>query len=522
MSNLPEQIIIPEKTDSEDIEKLHNFYTYQKNESKCIVEKIAFDKEKVAKLLLSFGFFRYEQPDGSCQFVQIVNNKIKITQERFIIDAFEDYINSLPDRIIHISTEEAIRDYTIKAHELRSIFYKLNTSFFDFIFSRLRPERPIEILKDDKTNKYIFFENCVVDVTPTGINLLKYSDINGCIWESSVIPRKLAYSDKKGDYETFAEDITGSDESRKTSLMSCIGYLMHNFYENDLFAIFMTDVNQDNTGEAAGGTGKGLIGKAIDQILNRNRADKIYIAVPGKGLDLHKDTRYSRADLSTSVIHIEDADKNFDINALYNDITDGATIRQMYANATIKYVKFLISINHTIIINQGSDARRLLLFELANYYSADYRPVNKFGKWFFSTEWTNDDWNLFYSFMIRCSLTYMENGVIRPAELNYSTRTILEQLPEDFVYWFSDQLTPYLEARTEHEFAKQALFTSFIEKYKDFDNAKFKQATFSKYCKRYCDLKHIPNCTYRGTNDLFVIFPTEITYKKFKAQKAEI
>src|SRR5574344_356800 len=104
----------------------------------------------------------------------------------------------------------------------------------------------------------------------------------------------------------------------------------------------------------------------------------------------------------------------------------------------------------------------------------------------------------------------------------FESNSQLEQLPEDFVYWFSDQLSPYLDARSEHEFSNQVLFKSFIEKYKDFDNLKFKQATFSKYCKRYCDLKHIPNCTYRGTNDLFVIFPTETTYKKFKAQKSGI
>ena len=73
---------------------------------------------------------------------------------------------------------------------------------------------------------------------------------------------------------------------------------------------------------------------------------------------------------------------------------------------------------------------------------------------------------------------------IEAKELNYSNRTILESLPEDFVYWFSDQLSNYVENKIEHEFVKKNLFNSFIEKYSDYDNIKFKQRHFSEYCQK--------------------------------------
>lgn len=498
----------------EEIELLHDFYTVQLKDS---VLDIRLDRLKIIEKIKNLNFYRYDIGISSI-YVSAKKTRIEITNEQIIIDAFEDYILSLPDRKITLYDGNNDKEFIITGKYLQSVMYRNLMTYFGSNLGRLRPVDTITFVKEDAETKYFFFENTVVEIKPDTINYLDYKDLQGYIWNSSVIDRDFTYTDEIGIFETFVNDITDNTDNRKNSLMSILGYMMHDFYECDLRCALFTDVNTNDTGEAAGGTGKGLLGKALDQVLNRSRDDKRYVSIPCKNLDFSKDTRYSRADISTTLLHLEDTDKRMKLDDIYNDVTDGATIRKNYSDPIVKLLKIMVSINHTIDLKSASDRRRVIVFELANYYSDKFRPESKFGKRFFESAFTTDDWNQFYSFMVRCAQKYLSCGLIEAKELNYSNRTILESLPEDFVYWFSDQLSNYVENKIEHEFVKKNLFNSFIEKYSDYDNIKFKQRHFSEYCQKYCRLKNIPHCTYRSTDDVLVIYPSAIVYGKAKQQ----
>lgn len=503
---------------ADDVEKLHDFYTFKTDAEKLIIKELKFDKLKIANLLMNMGFYRFDTPDGQTEYVRIQNNKIELTQEKFIVDAFEDYIKELPDRIIPISNDSGSRDYTLRPVELRSKLYNY-VNFCKDILDRLRPDNDIEILHDTRDSKYLFFENFAIKITPDGIEPTSYNSIVGNIWATAVINRNFTYDQTPGDFEHFVEDICNENDERKASLMSILGYLLHDYYDYDLRAAFLTDVNMDGAGTAAGGTGKGLIGKAVGQMVNRSRNDAIYTVIPGKGLDLSKDTRYALADISTSILHLEDVDKTFNLQALFNDITDGATIRRPYQiKPIIKPVKMMISINHTIDVQRSSDRRRLIIFELANYYSDTFRPTDKYKKWFFGQDWTETDWNQFYSFMCRCVQLFLRSGLIEPEEINYQNRRLEESLPEDFVWFIGDQFSTYTNGRVEHEFVKQTLLKSFTDRYPAFDNDRFMR-NFTKYVRQYCQLKTIPFCEIRSTNDLFIIYPSASNLAKAKQQK---
>ena len=524
-NNIPKHIQTTAPTENElaKIDAMHDFYNIEFDYVKGNIKDIKLDRLKIVNLLRELGFYRYDMPDGTYCFVHIKENKISLTNETNIIDAFEDYILELPDKLYKFPIKDGEVERYISGRMIQNVFYRNITTYFSSTLERLRPNEKIAIKQDTKQEKFFYFNNTAVAVSKNGITTLPYANLDGRIWKSSIIQRDFTYTDTKGDFETFCEDICSQDAKRKKSLMSLLGYLMHDFYEYNLKAILFTDVNKGDAALDAGRTGKGLIGKAIDQMLNSNRSDTKYCAIPGKGLDLRSNTRYALADMSTQLIHLEDVDKWFNFEMLYNDITDGATIRKPYqTKPIIKFVKMMISINKTIEISGSSTKGRLAIFELANYYSDSYTPEQKFGHRFFESNWTTEDWNKFYSFMCRCAYTFMKEGIIQADEINFSNRRLQETLPEAFLLWFTEIIEPYTKKREEHEWGKQYLYNQFIERYPDYNNNKFRQATLSKWCNTFCSLKAIPHCSYRSTSDMFVIFPSESISKKAFEQKNKL
>lgn len=516
-----ERIQVPNKKEEltkEEINKLHDFYTVETSNNR--LKNIHIDRLKMVNKLRDMGYLRYDLPDGNSQFVYVHDNIIELTSEQKIKDAFEDYILALPPRIYeNVASQEdgAVVQVTITARMIQEVLYKNLQSYFS-VLDRLRPDRPITLMSDTKTEKYFYFQNTAVRVTPEDIELVPYSHLDHKIWGNSVIKRPFSTDNGKGDFEKFIEDIAGTEDAdRKKSLMSILGYLMHDFYECDLRAAFFTDVNKDTAGKAAGGTGKGIIGKSLCEMLNHDKTDSRYTVIGGKNIDLSRDTRYSLADMTTQLIHLEDVNKHFDLKTLYNDITDGASIRKPYQiKPIVRPIKMMISINHTIELDGSSDLRRLIIFELANYYNDKFRPSDKFGKRFFESEWTTADWNQFYTFMCRCALTYLHDGLIDPGEVNYSERRLAESVNEDFRYWFDELISPALIDNERREYVKNSLFEIFTAKYPAYANMKFRNP-FTKWCKKFCELKHIPYVEKRSTNDMLIINPTRedfLTQKK--------
>ena len=528
MSELPKKIETTPESVEQDTEDLHDFYTVEKDLQKLTVKNIRFRRLAIVERLKKMGYFSHKTGDNRT-IVKVDENRISLSDDEDVITAFERFVLSLPDNVVSIQSKsdndesDGTRNFTITPRYIQERLYDNLQSYFSKIYlNRLIPNEPIKILKDSAHEKFIFFQNTAVSISKSGIRPIPYKLLVDHIWESAIISRDFFYTKEKGDFETFTERITGPGD-RHRQFMSIIGYLVHDFYEIDLRAIFFTDANLQEAGRAKGGTGKGLIGKAIAQFLNRNPEDTTYIAIPGKGLDLHKDTKYSMANINTQIIHIEDAEDGFDMKMLYNDITDGAKIRKIYQEPIIKYVKMMVSLNHTLKMDRDSDRRRALIFELTNYYSSKHRPSSEF-RWFFGHEWTEKDWNQFYSFMCRCVLLYMGNGLLEPSEINYTNRTLLEALGAEFVVWFREKIQFYVDKELECEFDKHVIFMEYAGKY-DIDagekNRKKEKRIFTKKCQDYCTIKSIPYCEIRSTNDLFIIYPSEANKTKARREQMD-
>lgn len=401
----------------------------------------------------------------------------------------------------------------------------------------------IKKLPEEEQRKTIgdYIKNKEILNSSSIFHTMEYSAItDGYIWETSIVDRDFKYrynSEKPGDFEIFAQLISGVarltpnmyfpqeypkviglPEERVYSLMSLIGYLMHDFYDCNELAVIFTDVNKDGL-KAAGGTGKGLLGKALDHLLNRNfRSDKKVLTIPGKDFDASKDTRYASGDISTQLIHIEDLRSDFKLDGLYNDIADGATFRPLFHNPMYKKCKFMLSMNQALKIEtEGSDGRRVVVFELENFFGVNRRPEDYFGalnkkdkKRFWSdTDWSDDDWNDFFSFMVRCVSVYLNYGIIKPKDINFSERAAKSAVgSEDAWAYFETVFQGAIINPTESlKWSKSDLWNTFNSRY--FGTYKT-QKSFSEKMMVYLNCKHIRTALYRdGVRDWIWLNPTK-------------
>lgn len=518
--------------DQKTPEELHDFYTaYYSNEV-----KIRFDKLKVLNLMRDLGFFWYLPPQAGesakkGMLVQIRDNRIRVLDEINVQYAFKHYIQNLPTLEVKLK-KKVIEDgesvmqevpVTITPSFLETkMLDNLSNLFGGDMIYHLTPritDKPIVIQDDTIDEKFIFFNNTALRVTKNGVERVPYKSLPDCIWENNIINRDFEYTEEVGEFETFVNHICGNDgnsqiksgAARKKSLMSIMGYLMHNNYECDRKALIFTDINETDATEDNGRTGKGILGKALREIINRNVSDCRYLVVPGKDFEF-KDTRYAGGDISTQLIHIEDVDSNrFDFEKLYGDITDGCVFRKLHHDAIIHNSKIMISTNKTIDLT-GSESKlgRAVVFELENYYNATHTPSMEFGHLFFGSRWTDNDWQQFYSFMVRCAETYMKYGLIQPDMVNYMQRIIEENIPEDFIFYLGYHINTSVALKKRQELNKRTLYDGFVLKYPQFE--KYSQNGFTKWCTKYLSLKKIPSAHVRTTKDkdyidLFVIYP---------------
>lgn len=597
------------KEDEDRVKYLHRFYTVElvgdKITGKQKIKKIELDNFAIINVLRDLGFYRYDQPNGTFEYVKIENNIITLLRDpQVIIDAFEDYVREIPTRyyrtydapeVVEMDEDKCVK-YLRESHVeitgeiLLQRIYKNIMYYFSSTLPRLRPTEPIRLLEDTKDSKYLFYNNGIVRVSKDGIQFARYNEINEYnnktttnfisdvqeimnaikkenngryIWSSSILNRDFPIEmidsngknihDFDSDFEIFIDCICGLSNGlievnqdgnifhkshwrddlqsnvqdggiiplkRKAALQNIFGYLMHNNYECNMKSVMFIDMNKENIGKPAGGTGKGIIGKALSQMLNRTENDSKYIAVAGKNFDPEDERRYSEGDITTQLIHIEDIKSSFRFEGFFNDVTDGAVFRKMYQDKTRHRVKLMLSSNQPIDISAPSCKRRMVVFELDNFFNENKTPQDVFGKRFFESQWNTTDWGMFDVFMISCCHKYMMEkdtvgsdgkviGLRQPPLLNYTNTLLYSKLNEDFIVWFADKIAETNKYMLEKCFSKKGLYTEFANKYSEFQDERRYKRAFAAWCKFYLQTMQIPSAEKRSTEDLLILYPKE-------------
>lgn len=463
-------------------------------------KEIKINYLELVELLKKLGFRRYDI-DGEFFIVEIKDNVVRECTKQQVIDKFENYISSFE--------EEELPDGITKGKLLNKIYSSIGTYFSDHLLGRLRPDKPIQFNEHQKNKAFFYYRNGYIEVTKEGLNLKPYSDLKKCIWENQILQRdfKLVDASKyaKFSFVRFVQNIANCwelhpyskrknqqlDLTRIDSFRTIIGYLLHSFFDRELKAVLFTDSRISEDNEANGRSGKTLLLKSLGYVLNRDfKKSKTYVELNGKDFDTSKQFKYQELGLDSKLIHLNDIKRNFKIEDLFNDITEGIKRERKNEAPSIIKTKVAISTNLTIKINGSSAKGRCVEIELSDYYDENWMPNKEFGEWFFS-DWTESQWYMFDSFMMDCVKIYLQKGIIQPDTINLHERKKVEETSREFVEWMEDKAKEF----NNEEFAnqidskaywwdKKLLYEEFKERYSDF--SWLYQKTFTRWLILYC------------------------------------
>ena len=526
--------ISTKKTDEERIRALHSIYNITYKDK--ALKSIKIERSSIRRLLEENHFYWHHIDKDNAAVIRIVDGKVELYNNMAVKSFVKNYIANLPKYTFKkdFGNNDApdVQPITVTADMVNDAFTNFSENLIDTNLSNLQETKNLHFLQDTRYIKYLFFRNKIVEITKAGIKLLDYSDKYN-IWVDQIIDHDIKLDESPGTFIDFINKITGDDDDRLRSLKTIIGYLLHYNFDTDLKAVYLADVNNDFE-QRSGRTGKGLLGKAISHIVNREKSSTTYVAIPGAMFAALKMKRYMSCEINTQIVHIEDAEEKTDVSPkkLVSDITEGISILKHYGSPHTHFVKLMVSTNYAMDFTDETYRGRTILFELQNFFNAKNTPFVVYNCRFFSDDWYSDkfpnEWDKFYTFMINCCSAYMREGLIEAGSINYENRVIYETTSEVFVIWLMEEI---IEKRcknaqgedVEYEVASTFLYEQYTaspERYTALvSTTKQPVIEFAKWIKKLCAYKSIPFGRYQSGATYYVFNPSKEKWALINKQK---
>lgn len=447
-----------------------------------------FHNEKGSIKLATFRFLNYLENNNISKYYPDKNSDTYL-----FIKKNNNFVSDFGESKIKDFTLTDLRNRgQIDAFELMA---NNNNNFSSKYLSMIKTT-DVNINRDTMNTSFIYYKNKAVKTTSKGSELIDYKDIDDLIWENQVIDRDIVLNkESKGEFKTFIWRLSGEDKERYFTLKSVIGYLMHS-YQNESkpkAIIFNDEMISDDIPN--GGSGKGLIHKAIGHIKN-------IVIEDGKKFDSKSQFAYQKVNKDTQIFLMDDVPKNFSFESLFSIVTEGMTIEKKGQDAfQIPFTespKISITTNYTIKGDGASFKRRVFEVEIANHFNDNFTPEDEFKHQFFS-EWSNNEWAEFDNFMIRCVQFFLNNGLVESNKINLDFRKLKNELGVEFI-----------------EFMESQTFTGVAINRKEFRDdfnrqyptlSRFNSAQkFNKRVKDYCNFNNISfeERKYNGVINFFI------------------
>jgi hypothetical protein len=431
-------------------------------------DKLTISRNKLERFLCDVGGFSLYFYDQGSNIYRLVKQKGGFVEEASteqIKKFIKNYISSLPDNF----------DGGITPPDLLEVIYKGSETYFSKSFFEFLDHVDLDLLKDTVDEAYFPFRNGVVVVSKDGINLRTYKEIGKQIWKTQVkdfnisIDQQFEASDC--EFTEFLLKICGDDQERLLYAMTLIGYLLHTYKDPARpYAVIMAE-ETDNEAEG-GGTGKGILVKALSFLINTERVD-------GKNFKLDKNFAFQRVGLDTRLVSLEDVRRNVDFEGFFSIITEGITVEKK--NKDELYIPFkdspkiLFTTNYTISSNSKAAQRRQKVLEFAPFFNPKYTPKDHFKHNLFD-DWDKDEWNRFYNLMFACVSMYLAGGIREVVSSDKLKRKHIKlSFGEDFLEWFDH----YRENGCAEWKPFKELFNNFMIE-NDLDKKDFSQKRFKK------------------------------------------
>ncbi len=354
-----------------------------------------------------------------------------------------------------------------------------------------------EIISDTKTSAFFCYKNGIVEVSKNVQKLHPYEKIGFYVWKENFINRDFdenaGSSESGGDFEKFVRNLATKRNAktqqedfasdRHKALVCSIGHYLHTYKSPISKAVVFTETSLSD--RADGRTGKSLLMKAVGKIRNVATID---LRSTSKMDAFHFENVEAG---KTEVIFCDEAPRSFKIDDYFSNITDQITINCKFQSKvflTDKNVpKFAFATNYAVTQTTGSARGRLFDMEIEQYYTAEFQPIDDFGKLFFD-DWDKKEWAEFDMFMMSCVRTYFDEEQKLPSYFSNTAayKKMLTMSNADFIEFMEEEMpkTGSLEV------ARSAIYKKYCTQY-DINEKTLTANRFGRWIKEYCELFNI-------------------------------
>lgn len=274
---------------------------------------------------------------------------------------------------------------------------------------------------------------------------------------------------------------------------TALGYLLSRYKSpSNAKALYCieTSIAEEDEGEHNGGSGKSLFTSFVQHLRNR-------ISVSGqKATNNEFNFLYQNVDFDTDIFHIDDLNSKFDMNLLLPDITGDLQVNPKHRSAFIlpfsQSPKLSLTSNHAISRFTGSLRRRIFFCEFSDYYHSanpdkgvkEMSPKIEFGRDFFD-DFSEEDYNTFYNFMLQTVSTYLKYGLIDADMENIEKRQKYYAVGTDFIDWADT----YFQDRFNMLIDKEDAFCNYKNSLSQRSQSFVKKKTFTKKLQQWCEIR---------------------------------
>lgn len=469
----------------EDYQKIDSIKSDLKNGKDDIIEKYKIEKEvfeEISKEIENSIFWTFDKkgikvnPLYFKQFLETNGFKKYYPNE----NAKPNLVRVVSNKVKDVSVEnikDFVLNYLLEKNEVEAWNYCAGFSnLFSDTFLNMLENIELLMLKDKKDVSYLYFKNGIVKITKDNIEIIDFIDVEGYVWETSIINRDFNISKDDNDFKKFINNIANNEP---TSIEVVIGFLLSNYKNkmNNKAIILNDEVISENP---EGGTGKGLFVQGLKQIRKTAILD-------GKAFDEKKSFPFQTVSTDTSLLCFDDVKKNFNFESKFSLVTEGITLERKNKDAIKLTVeespKLIISTNYAIKGEGHSNDRRRHEIEFSQYYGKNKTPIDEFGKQLFD-DWSEKEFNCFDNYMINCIQLYFKLGLIEQKAKNIKLRKLIAETSYEFYEWVDD----IENIKRDERLDKQVYFDKFIKDFPDF-KMWLQRKKFNIWVKKYSNYK---------------------------------
>ena len=226
-----------------------------------------------------------------------------------------------------------------------------------------------EFQRDDEKHRYFYFRNGLVKVNSTCMELIPYSQVyDKLIWKSWIKDHDIVLESdgRRAMFEDFITNVSRDNHAKK-AFISAIWYLLSNYNPpSKTQAVILYDEKITDLDNPAGGTGKGILAKALSFLRKQ-------IVIDGKKFNTQNPFAFQNVTNDIQIIFLDDVRGNMDFRHFYSILTEGLTVEQKNKTSwkfDPKYSPKMLISSNSVFSNKGnSNKRRQFILEFSYFYS---------------------------------------------------------------------------------------------------------------------------------------------------------